>query len=248
MMQDEDLLRYSRQIMLPDIEIAGQEKLLAANVLVVGLGGLGSPVAMYLAAAGVGTLTLLDFDTVDLSNLQRQVVHTTDRIGQPKVTSAAAMIRGLNPGTTLNLIDEKADEQRLAELIEQSNLVVDCTDNFSVRFNINRACVNSHTPLVSGAAIRLEGQLMVYNPEVADCPCYQCLYQEADDGALNCAETGVAAPVVGTIGTLQAMEALKLLAGFGETLAGYLLVYDAKYSDFRKLKLNKNPNCQVCGT
>lgn len=247
-MEDEELLRFSRQIMLPEIEIAGQEALNAAHVLVVGVGGLGSPVALYLAAAGIGKLTLLDHDEVDLTNLQRQIVHTTAAIGDPKVESAARTLEAINPGTEIVTLQERADETRLNELVVDADLVVDCTDNFTVRFEINRACVASGTPLVSGAAIRLEGQIMVYDPGKPDCACYQCLYQEAEDGALNCAETGVAAPVVGVIGTLQAMEVLKLIAGFGESLAGYVLVYDAKYSDFRKLKLPRNPDCAACGS
>lgn len=245
-MNDDELLRYSRQIMLPDIDLEGQETLLASRVLVVGLGGLGCPVAMYLAAAGVGQLDLLDFDEVDLSNLQRQIAHTTDRIGQKKVVSAAETIRQLNPSTKINLHEDKLDDSALGQLIDQCDLVVDCTDNFEIRFTLNALCVNSVKPLVSGAAIRLEGQLMVVDPRSADNPCYQCLYQEADEMALNCVENGVAAPVVGAIGALQAMEAIKVLIGFGESLAGYLLVFDARYMDWRKLRLKKNPVCRVC--
>ena len=247
-MEDEELLRYSRQIMLPEIDIAGQEKLLAARVLVVGLGGLGSPVAMYLAAAGVGHLVLLDFDTVELSNLQRQIAHTTGRIGESKVTSSAQTISALNPNTRVTCIDHKLDEAEIEHEIQQANLVVDCTDNFEIRHNINEHCVAHKTPLVTGAAIRLEGQVMVYDPEVADSPCYRCLYQDADGVALSCSENGVAAPVVGIIGTIQAMETIKLIAGFGQSLAGYLLVFDAKTMDWRKLKLTRNPTCATCST
>lgn len=247
LMNDDDLLRYSRQIMLGEIEIAGQEKLGRARVLIVGLGGLGCPVAMYLAAAGVGHLVLVDFDRVDLSNLQRQIAHTTDRIGETKVSSAAQTITDLNPAVTLTCISEKLDDMALAGEIEKADIVVDCTDNFEVRFQINEYCVANKTPLVSGAAIRLEGQIMVYDPLVPDSPCYRCLYQSTDDAALSCAENGVAAPVVGVIGAIQATEVLKLLVGFGQSLAGYLLVFDAKTMEWRKLKLSKNADCATCG-
>ena len=245
-MKDEELLRYSRQIMLPEIEIAGQEKLLASRVLIFGLGGLGCPVAMYLAAAGVGHLVLVDFDSVELSNLQRQVAHTTDRLGQTKVSSAAQTISALNPGTRISCIDHKLDGAALEHEVQQADLVLDCTDNFEIRFDINDHCVKYKKPLVSGAAIRLEGQVMVYDPGLADSPCYRCLYQEADEAALSCSENGVAAPVVGIIGTIQAMEAIKLIAEFGQSLAGFLLVFDANTMDWRKLKLSKNPNCATC--
>jgi len=245
-MKDEDLLRYSRQIMLPEIEIDGQEKLLNSRVLIVGLGGLGCPVAMYLAAAGVGHLVLADFDVVDLSNLQRQIAHTTAGVGQLKVASAMQTISALNPNVKVTCIDQRLDTDTLISQINLADLVLDCTDNFNIRFEINELCVANKTPLVSGAAIRLEGQVMVFDPETPDSPCYRCLYQDADDVALNCAENGVAAPVVGVIGTIQAIEAIKLLAGFGQSLAGYLLVFDAKSMNWRKLKLSKNPACVTC--
>ncbi len=245
-MNDEELLRYSRQIMLPEIEIEGQEKLLAARVLIVGLGGLGCPVAMYLAAAGVGHLVLADFDEVDLSNLQRQIAHTTDRIGKSKVSSASQTISALNPNIKVTCLDQQLDTQALAAEISAADLVLDCTDNFTIRFEINELCVANKTPLVTGAAIRLEGQVMVYDPGTTDSPCYRCLYQGTDDLALSCSENGVAAPVVGVIGTIQALEAIKLLAGFGRSLAGHLLVFDAKSMDWRKLKLSKNSNCATC--
>ncbi len=247
-MNDQELLRYSRQIMLPEIDIAGQEKLLASRVMIIGLGGLGSPVAMYLAAAGVGHLVLVDHDQVDLSNLQRQIAHTTDRIGMDKVESARQSMLALNPHVAVSCISQKLDYDGLHREIESVDLVLDCTDNFEVRFAVNEACVATRTPLVSGAAIRLEGQVMVYDPKTDNSPCYRCLYQNADGGALNCAETGVAAAVVGVIGAIQATEAMKLIAGFGETLAGYLLVFDAKTMDWRKLGLSRNPGCLTCGT
>lgn len=245
-MNDEDLLRYSRQIMLPDIEIAGQEKLLDAKVLIVGLGGLGSPAALYLAATGVGHLVLADFDRVDLSNLQRQIAHGTNDIGRPKVESARDAIHALNPNTRVTCIEVRLDADTLADVITDIDLVVDGSDNFETRFMVNEVCVETRTPLVSAAAIQLEGQIMVYDPTVPDCACYRCLYHDANDGRFNCAENGVAAPVVGIMGTVQAMEALKLIVGLGETLAGYLLVFDAKNMEWRKLKLPRNPKCETC--
>ena len=247
-MKDEELLRYSRQIMLPEIEVEGQERLLNSRILIVGLGGLGCPVAMYLAAAGAGHLVLADFDQVDLSNLQRQIAHTTGRVGMNKVDSANATIEALNPEVQVTCISTKLNSATLRSEVEQADVVVDCTDNFTIRFEINEHCVATETPLVSGAAIRLEGQLLVYDPRIESAPCYRCLYDTAEEGALNCAENGVAAPVVGVIGTLQATEAIKLIVGFGESLAGYLLVFDAKYMDWRKLRLKKNPECPTCST
>ena len=246
-MNDNQLLRYSRQIMMPEIDIAGQEKLLAAKVLIVGLGGLGSPAALYLASTGVGHLVLADFDTVDLSNLQRQIAHGSNDIGRPKVESARDAIANLNPDTRVTCVEVRLDSETLSDIITDVDLVVDGSDNFETRFMVNEVCVETGTPLVSAAAIQLEGQMMVYDPSMPDCACYRCLYQEAGDGELNCAENGVAAPVVGIMGTLQAMEALKLIAGVGESLAGYLLVFDAKYMEWRKLKLPRNPRCATCG-
>ena len=247
-MNDEQLLRYARHIMLPDIDIDGQEKLLAARVLIIGLGGLGSPVAIYLAAAGVGHLTLADFDTVDLSNLQRQIVHTTRRVGQPKVQSAREMLLEINPEITIVTLAHRLGLEELEAEVGSADVVVDCTDNFEVRFAINDACLRQGTRLVSGAAVRLEGQLMVVDPGDPEKPCYRCLYQDATGEGLNCAETGIAGPVVGTIGTLQALETMKLIAGFGQTLAGYLLTFDARYMDWRKLKLPRNPDCPACNS
>ena len=247
-MNDEQLLRYARHIMLPDIDIEGQEKLLAAKVLVIGLGGLGSPASLYLAASGVGHLTLADFDSVDLSNLQRQIVHTTANVGSTKTDSARATLEGINPDVRIRTIAHRMSLEELEEETHLADVVVDCTDNFEVRFAINDACLRTGTRLVSGAAVRLEGQLMVVDPTEPQSPCYRCLYDEASDGALNCAETGIASPVVGTIGTLQALETLKLIAGFGEPLVGYLLTFDARYMDWRKLKLPRNPGCKSCNT
>lgn len=245
-MNDNQLLRYSRQIMLPDVDIDGQEKLLAARVLIIGLGGLGSPVAMYLAAAGVGHLTLADFDAVDLTNLQRQIVHTTERIGINKAASAAQTLRELNPEVRIACIEKLLDSDALAVQIKKATVVLDCTDNFTTRFAINAACVAAKVPLVSGAAIRLEGQVAVFDSRNAQSPCYRCLYEENDDD-LTCAANGVLAPLVGVIGSMQALETIKLICGFGTTLAGRLLLFDARHSQWRELRLNKDKDCPICG-
>lgn len=245
-MNDQQLLRYSRQIMLPDVDIEGQEKLLAARVLIIGLGGLGSPVAMYLAAAGAGHLVLADFDTVDLSNLQRQIAHTTDRIGQTKVESAAKALRELNPDVQITCITQALDTESLALQIANVDVVVDCCDNFTTRFAVNAACVVAKVPLVSGAAIRLEGQVAVFDNRDPNCPCYRCLYDEESEENTTCAANGVLAPLVGIIGSMQALETIKLIVGFGKTLAGKLLIFDARYSQWRELKLPKDKNCPTC--
>ena len=246
-MDDEQLLRYSRQIMLPEVDVAGQDKLLAATALVVGLGGLGSPVALYLAAAGVGRLILTDHDQVDLSNLQRQIVHNQKNLGQPKVVSAAETLRGINPDLTLELIPERLEGATLRATVARSTVVVDATDNFEARYALNEACIAEGVPLVSGAAIRWEGQVAVFDPRDPDSPCYRCLYAEGDDQALNCSENGVIAPLVGIIGTCQAMETIKLLTGVGDSLTGFILYFDAKRMEWRKLRLPKTPDCPVCG-
>lgn len=244
-MNDEQLLRYSRQIMLPDVDIDGQEKLLAARVLIIGLGGLGSPVAMYLAAAGVGHLVLADFDAVDLTNLQRQIAHTNARIGMNKSVSAAKALRELNPEVNIDCIEQLLDADNLAAQVQQADVVVDCTDNFITRFAINAACVAAKVPLVSGAAIRLEGQIAVFDSRNANSPCYRCLYEEDSDD-LTCAANGVLAPLVGIIGSMQALETIKLICGFGTSLAGRLLLLDARHMQWRELKLPMDKNCPVC--
>ncbi len=244
-MNDDQLLRYSRQIMLPQIDIEGQERLLAANVLIVGLGGLGSPVALYLAAAGVGHLILADHDTVEQSNLQRQIAHHNSSVGLSKVESAAASIRALNPDTRITPIRERMAGASLQRAIDGADLVIDGTDNFTVRYEINDACFASGKPLVSGAAIRAEGQVAVFDPRVADAPCYRCLYPSGDDAALNCSENGVAAPLVGIIGSVQAMEAWKLITGAGTPLVGYVLYLDAMAMEWHKLRLRRNPACPI---
>lgn len=246
-MNNEQLLRYSRQILLPELDVAGQDKLLNARVLIVGMGGLGSPVAMYLAAAGVGSLTIADFDQVELSNLQRQIIHGNDRLGMSKVDSAVHTLTALNPDTRVVPIEGRLNESTLQAAARSVDLVVDCSDNFTTRFSINRACWRSGVPLVSGAAIRLEGQIAVFDPRSESSPCYQCLYKEVDDEQLSCAQSGVLAPLVGIIGSIQALEAIKLLAGFGESLAGRLQILDAKTMRWRELKLPKDPECSVCG-
>lgn len=248
MMNDEQLLQYSRQIMLPEIDINGQEKLLAAKVLIIGLGGLGCPVAMYLAAAGVGHLTLVDYDEVDLTNLQRQIAHTLKDVGTAKVSSAKQTLLAINPGIDVVSIDKKLEGAQLELQIAGCDLVLDCTDNFTTRYAINAACVQHKKPLVSGAAIRLEGQLAVFDRRDAQSPCYQCLYPEGSEQQLSCSENGVIAPLTGIIGTLQALQAIKLIVGFGETLVGRLLLFDAKSMGFHQLQLNRKPDCPVCGS
>ncbi|MDJ0805632.1 MAG: molybdopterin-synthase adenylyltransferase MoeB [Gammaproteobacteria bacterium] len=245
-MNDEQLLRYSRQIMLPAIGIEGQEHLLESRVLIIGLGGLGAPVAMYLAAAGVGNLVLVDFDKVDLSNLQRQIIHTTERIDSPKVESARQTLHALNPDIQVETIDHLLGESELAEQTSRADLVIDATDNFTARFAINRACRSACTPLVSGAAIRMEGQVSVFSGQPGD-PCYHCLYPEGGAVDESCSANGVLAPLVGIIGSTQATEAIKVLTGAGVNLTGRLLILDALRMEWRNLKLRADPHCPVCG-
>jgi len=245
-MNDEKLLRYSRQILLPEIDINGQKTLLNSRAIIIGLGGLGSPVAMYLAAAGIGHLTLVDFDKVDLSNLQRQIIHSTNTIGLEKVTSAKENLQAINPDINYRTIHKKLSDNLLMEEISNHDVVIDCTDNFTVRFAINKACVETATPLVSGAVIRMEGQVTTYDYRNSNQACYQCLYGEEGEMEDTCSTTGVLAPVAGIIGSIQATEVLKLLTDL-PTLAGRLLVLDAKYMDWREIKLKKDPNCPICG-
>ncbi|MCG8413101.1 MAG: molybdopterin-synthase adenylyltransferase MoeB [Pseudomonadales bacterium] len=245
-MKDDALLRYSRQIMLPEMDVAGQQKLVDATVLIVGMGGLGCPVAMYLAAAGVGHLILADDDTVELTNLQRQIAHSQQDIGKSKVESVQSTLLGLNPDVQLTLVHDRLEGNALDSAVAQSDLVLDCCDNFTTRFAVNRSCIQQRVPLVSGAAIRMEGQVAVFDINDGESPCYQCLYQEGDDADASCATNGVMAPVVGIIGSVQAMEAIKLLAGIGESLAGRLLLLDAKSMQWREMKLPRDPNCPAC--
>ena len=247
-MNDEQLLRYSRQILLPEFGTEAQDRLLASRVLIVGAGGLGSPVALYLAAAGVGTLAIADDDAVDLSNLQRQILHRHADIGRAKVESAAERIAALNPDTQVIPIAARLTGATLREQVAAADLVVDGCDNFDTRFAVNAACVDARTPLVSGAAIRMEGQVAVFIPARPDSPCYRCLYREAGETEQTCAENGVLAPIVGIVGSLQALEAIKVLTGIGEPLCGRLLLIDGKRLDIRTLKLRRDPDCPVCGT
>jgi adenylyltransferase/sulfurtransferase len=248
-MDDKQLLRYSRQILLPQIGIEGQQKLLAAHVLIIGVGGLGSPVAMYLAASGVGHLVLVDYDSVELTNLQRQPIHNTGTLGMPKVESAKRTIAALNPEVQVSTVQHKLDETGLVEAARAADVIVDCSDNFPTRFALNRACVAARKPLVSGAVVRFEGQVSVFRAELPGSPCYACLYRDtgSEEGDL-CSQFGVLAPAAGMIGTIQAVETLKLLLGAGSTLAGRVLMVDALAMEFRSLTLHKDPNCPVCGS
>ena len=247
MIGDEELLRYSRQIMLPDFDVAAQERLLAATALVVGLGGLGSPVALYLAAAGVGTLVLADGDTVDASNLQRQIAHGEADLDSNKARSAASACRALNSRTRLTVIEQRLGSEALREQVAAADLVVDATDSFVSRLELNLACIEAGKPLLSGAAIGCEGQLTLFDV-AAGTPCYRCLYPEGSgEQDLSCSENGVLAPVVGVIGSLQALEAVKYLAGYGEPLRGRLLLLDGRNLETREIRLTRTPDCPHCG-
>jgi molybdopterin-synthase adenylyltransferase len=248
-MNDTQLLRYSRHILLDEIGIEGQHKLLAAHALVIGAGGLGSPAAMYLASGGVGRITLVDDDDVDLTNLQRQIMHTHERIGQPKVESGRAALQAINPEVQVRALRERAGPERLAELVGQANVVLDCSDNFATRHAVNRACVAARVPLVAGAVIRFDGQLSVYDTRVATSPCYACLFPE--DGKFEdaaCSTMGVFAPLVGVIGAMQAAEAMKLVVGTGQALAGRLLLLDGRSMEWTSIAISRNATCQVCFT
>ena len=246
-MNDEQLLRYSRHILLDEIGIEGQEKLLASHVLIIGAGGLGSPVALYLGAAGVGRITLVDHDRVDATNLQRQIAHTLERIGEFKVDSVVQAIAALNPDVKVIPMTELADDSLLERLVGEVDLVLDCTDNFATRHAINRACVKHAKPLVSGAAIRFDGQVTVYDPRSAASPCYACIFPESDLlEETRCAAMGVFAPLVGIVGTVQAAEALKLLCGIGQALTGRLLMLDGRNMEWHAMKLMRNQACSVC--
>lgn len=245
-MNDNQLLRYSRQLMLPQLDYAGQERLLDSRALIVGLGGLGSPVAMYLAGAGVGTLTLADYDSVDLSNLQRQIAHTTATIGQSKAISAGAAVQSINPEIEVECIDELLSPLELKPHVEVADVVIDCTDNFMARFALNALCVETRTPLVSGAAIRFEGQVTVFDPRREDSPCYRCLYPDHMEEEQTCSRNGILAPVVGIVGSTQATEAIKLLSGIGDPLCGRLLLLDALHMEWRSIRLYRDPQCPTC--
>ena len=247
-MNDEQLLRYSRQIMLPSIDIEGQQALLNSRVLIIGMGGLGSPVGLYLAAAGVGHLVISDFDEVDLSNLQRQIAHTSNSIGMPKVDSAKQTFNAINPHINITTINKKFTADTLLEQVRQADIVVDCCDNFETRFAVNDACVAAKTPLVSGAAIRFEGQISVFDPRDEHCPCYNCLYPRDGAVAQTCSENGVIAPITGIIGSMQALETIKVITGAGESLQGRVLLLDGLSMEWQSMQLPRNPNCPTCSS
>lgn len=245
-MKEEHADRYSRQIRLPQIGEQGQQKILDASVLIIGMGGLGSPSALYLAAAGIGKLVISDYDVVEESNLQRQIIHTRASVGELKVDSAKRGIEALNPNCEVEPVNYQIDGDELKAIIDSVDIVLDCCDNFPTRFEVNRACVESNTPLVSGAAIRLEGQIMNYQPGVGS-PCYQCLYTQVYENAETCEMEGVLGPVVGVIGTMQALQALLILTDLGEPLIGRLLLLDAANMEWQAVNLPRNPACPVCG-
>jgi molybdopterin-synthase adenylyltransferase len=248
-MNDEQLLRYSRHILLPQFGIEGQQRLLASRALVIGAGGLGSPVALYLASAGVGKITICDDEEVDLTNLQRQIVHRTDAIGRKKVDSARATLTAINPGVEVVALPERVGGERLEALAAAADVVLDCSDNFATRHAVNRACVKCRKPLVSGAAVRFDGQVAVFDLRSGAAPCYHCLFPEGGDNEdVRCAIMGVFAPLVGIVGSIQAAEALKILTAVGEPLAGRLLLLDALAMQIRTVTLRKDPACRVCVT
>lgn len=247
-MTDDELLRYSRHLLLDEIGVEGQARLTAAHALLVGAGGLGSPAALFLGTAGVGQLTLVDPDTVDLTNLQRQIAHAMDRIGQPKVASAGAAITALNPGVRVSAMQQRADAALLDEVVPGCQVVLDCSDNFDTRQAVNATCFRHGVPLVSGSALRFDGQLAVFDPRQPSSPCYACLFppQQAPE-EVACATMGVFAPLVGVIGSLQAAEALRVLAGIGTPAAGRLLMFDALRTTWTEVKVPRQPQCPVCG-
>jgi molybdopterin/thiamine biosynthesis adenylyltransferase len=245
---DDQLLRYSRHILLPQIGVQGQDILLKSHVLIIGAGGLGSPAAMYLAASGVAKLTICDNDTVDLTNLQRQIAHSTDRIGTPKTDSARQTLTGINPEVEVIALNERLDERRLLQVAADADVIVDASDNFPTRYAANRACTSLKKPLVSGAVVRFDGQVAVFDLRHSHSACYHCLFPaEGEDQDMRCAVMGVFAPLVGLIGCVQAVETLKLLLNIGQTLNGRLLLLDGLAMEWRSIKLNKDPSCKVCG-
>jgi molybdopterin/thiamine biosynthesis adenylyltransferase len=248
-MTDDQLLRYSRHILLSEIGIEGQQRLLGSKAVLIGAGGLGSPIALYLASAGVGRITIVDGDQVDLTNLQRQIVHRTDAIGRDKAESARATLASINPEVEVIAITERLGEARIAALAAEADVVLDGSDNFATRHAVNRACVQHHKPLVSGAAVRFDGQVAVFDMRRADAPCYACLFPEAGENEdTPCSIMGVFAPITGIVGTIQAAEALKLLIGAGELLAGRVLLIDALTMQLRTIRLRKDPACLACGS
>ena len=247
-MNDHQLLRYSRHILLPQIGYEGQQKLVEGHALIIGAGGLGAPAALYLAAGGVGRLTICDFDAVDLTNLQRQIIHTTQSVGLNKAISAQQALAAINPEVTVQTIDRRMDAAELMRLAAEADVVIDCSDNFETRYALNQVCVTLRKPLVSGAAIGFEGQVTVFDRRNDDSPCYHCLFPDMGaEEAMRCAENGVFAPLVGMIGTTQAAEAMKLLLGLGASLQGRLLLLDALAMEWRSIRLHRDPACKVCG-
>ncbi len=246
-MDDKQLLRYSRQIMLPQVDVAGQETLLASRALIIGAGGLGSPAAMYLAAAGVGHIAIADPDTVEISNLQRQLLHSGNDLGRAKALSAQDTLEAINPDVQVTAIEARLSGEPLAAQVQQADIVLDCSDNFDTRFAVNTACVRHRTPLVSGAAVRMEGQLSVFLPGTAESPCYACLYRQGENEDQICSENGVLSPVVGVIGSLQALEAIKVLLSLGDSLCGKLVLFDGLTHEWRTLGLKRDLDCPVCG-
>lgn len=246
-MTDDELLRYSRHILLPELGVEGQERLRASHALIVGAGGLGSPAAMYLAAAGVGHITICDADKVDLTNLQRQIAHRTASVGMPKVTSARRTLAELNPNVDVVAVEARLDAEALMDRVAGCNIVLDCCDNFATRHAVNRACVAHHVPLVSGAAIRFDGQISVFDLRSPESPCYACLFgEDSESEEMRCAVMGVFAPLTGIVGATQAAEAIKLLSGTGKTLDGRLLILDALDMEWRSMRLQRDPACKVC--
>jgi molybdopterin/thiamine biosynthesis adenylyltransferase len=246
-MNDQQLLRYARHVMLDEIGIEGQRRVLAAHALVIGAGGLGSPVALYLGSAGVGRMTVLDHDTVDLTNLQRQVAHTLSRVGQPKAESARMTVAAINPDVQFRALVHRADEALLEELVPTADVVLDCSDNYATRHAVNAACVRHGKPLVSGAAIGWDAQIAVYDTRTAQAPCYACLFPpDAGHEDVACSTMGVFAPLVGIVGSVQAAEALKLIIGTGEPLAGRLLMLDARSMRWDEIRMARQPHCKVC--
>ncbi len=246
-MKDEQLLRFSRQIMLPTMDVAGQQELVDATVLIVGMGGLGCPAAMYLSAAGVGHLVIADDDTVEITNLQRQIAHEQSNLGESKVSSAEATLKGLNPDVRITQIKNRLEGDLLEQVVVSADVVVDASDNFNTRFAVNQSCLKNKKPLVSGAAIRMEGQVAVFDSGNPESPCYQCLYSECGDDDASCSQNGVMAPLVGIIGSVQAMETIKLITGIGNSLVGRLLLLDAATMQWREMKLPRDPSCPACG-
>jgi molybdopterin-synthase adenylyltransferase len=246
-LDDQQLLRYSRHILLPQLDIEGQEKILAARALIIGAGGLGSPAALYLASAGIGTLVLADGDTVDLTNLQRQILHRTDTVGSAKAISGQRTLLAINPECRVIALQERLEGERLDAEVALADVVLDCSDNFATRHAINRACVGAGKPLVSGAAIRFDGQIAVFDSRQHDAPCYHCLFPEGEDAdEERCAVTGIFAPITGIVGAMQAAEALKIIAGCGESLAGRLLLLDGLAMEWRSIKVPRDTGCSVC--